>query len=648
MIKSILFILLFSFVVSDTFGQQVSLDKEEIAINKLPEDTAKVNRLNDYAGKIQFANPLKAIAVIQSSIVMASKINYPFGLSVAYGLRAGLLFYEMKLDSCKLLVDKAYELVKNKKDNASKNQTANLINRYAAMYQRKQNYDSAVEWYLQAANIFIETGEDSKIIYSYYNLSGIYKYLSDTTKMFFYARETSRLAAHANDTLLLVRGLIALADSYDFTKQYDSALIISKKGLLLAQKQDMTFAVGIFNNFIGLYYTNKAMLYDSAIIYYNIALQSFNKINTQYDIALVLQNMGNAYLKKKDYVNAVKFSKQAAALSQSLKFDQVLNSSLMSLVLAEESMGNITEGFKHLKQYVQVNDSIQSRNNQKKVYVLETKYQNKKKEIVLLAQQKIIERKSLLNYLLAFGVISLAIIFTLLYLNYRYKQNLQQKRITELETEKQLTATAAVLKGEEQERTRLAKDLHDGLGGMLSGIKFSMNTMKGNLLMTPDNAQAFERSIDMLDSSIKEMRRVAHNMMPEALVKFGLDTALKDFCNDINQSGALKVNYQSIGVEQATIEKTTAITIYRVVQELINNTMKHAAAKNAIVQVSKTDELLSITVEDDGKGFDPVILQQAKGIGWTNIKSRVDFLKGILDVQSSIGNGTSIHIELQA
>jgi two-component system, NarL family, sensor kinase len=648
MIKSILFILLFSFVVSDTFGQQVSLDKEEIAINKLPEDTAKVNRLNDYAGKIQFANPLKAIAIIQSSIVMASKINYPFGLSVAYGLRAGLLFYEMKLDSCKLLVDKAYELVKNKKDNASKNQTANLINRYAAMYQRKQNYDSAVEWYLQAANIFIETGEDSKIIYSYYNLSGIYKYLSDTTKMFFYARETSRLAAHANDTLLLVRGLIALADSYDFTKQYDSALIISKKGLLLAQKQDMTFAVGIFNNFIGLYYTNKAMLYDSAIIYYNIALQSFNKINTQYDIALVLQNMGNAYLKKKDYVNAVKFSKQAAALSQSLKFDQVLNSSLMSLVLAEESMGNITEGFKHLKQYVQVNDSIQSRNNQKKVYVLETKYQNKKKEIVLLAQQKIIERKSLLNYLLAFGVISLAIIFTLLYLNYRYKQNLQQKRITELETEKQLTATAAVLKGEEQERTRLAKDLHDGLGGMLSGIKFSMNTMKGNLLMTPDNAQAFERSIDMLDSSIKEMRRVAHNMMPEALVKFGLDTALKDFCNDINQSGALKVNYQSIGVEQATIEKTTAITIYRVVQELINNTMKHAAAKNAIVQVSKTDELLSITVEDDGKGFDPVILQHAKGIGWTNIKSRVDFLKGILDVQSSIGNGTSIHIELQA
>src|SRR5690606_19790125 len=124
-------------------------------------------------------------------------------------------------------------------------------------------------------------------------------------------------------------------------------------------------------------------------------------------------------------------------------------------------------------------------------------------------------------------------------------------------------------------------------GGMLSGIKYSMNTMKGNLIMTPENAQAFERSMDMLDSSIKEMRRVAHNMMPEALVKFGLDTALQDFCNEINQSGALKVNYQSIGLKDAVIDQTIAITIYRIVQELINNTMKHAAATHAIVQVSK-------------------------------------------------------------
>ena len=142
------------------------------------------------------------------------------------------------------------------------------------------------------------------------------------------------------------------------------------------------------------------------------------------------------------------------------------------------------------------------------------------------------------------------------------------------------------------------------------------------------------------------MRRVAHNMMPEALIKFGLDTALKDFCNDINQSGALQVGYQSIGMDNVVIEQTTAITIYRIVQELVNNTMKHAAAKTAIVQVSKTNDEISVTVEDDGKGFNPVILQEGKGIGWSNIQSRVKYLKGRLDVRSEPGKGTSVHIEL--
>jgi len=142
------------------------------------------------------------------------------------------------------------------------------------------------------------------------------------------------------------------------------------------------------------------------------------------------------------------------------------------------------------------------------------------------------------------------------------------------------------------------------------------------------------------------MRRVAHNMMPESLVKFGLDTALKDFCQDINQSGAIQATYQSLGLENAHLDQTTSISVYRIVQELINNTLKHASAKTAIVQVFKTNGEISITVEDDGKGFDPIILQMANGIGWSNIQSRVDFLKGKIDVQSDKGKGTSVHIEL--
>ncbi len=610
---------------------------------KLSASIASVDRLNSHAEKIQFSDPTAAIETIHAAINMADKINYPLGLSVAYGLRAGLLFYEMKLDSCLLLLDKAYALVKENKTVAYKNQAASLISRYAAVDQRKQNFDKAVERYLQAADIFNETGERSKIIFTYYNLAGIYKFLDDTTKMFFYAKETNRLALQSEDSVSIIRGLIALGDAYCVVKKYDSVLLISTQGVQMAKNQQLTFAIGIFNNYLGLYYSNKALQYDSAIFHFNEALHNFDLLNIQYDIALVYQNMGNAYLHKKDYANAVQFSLKAVDLAEKLKLDQVLYFSLRDLVDAEQALGNLPESYKYLQYFVAINDSIQNKNNRKKVYELENKYQAQQKEMMLFAQQKIIERKNLLNYLLASGLLSLFIIIALLYRNYRHKQKLQQQQIADLETEKKLMATEAVLKGEEQERTRLAQDLHDGLGGMLSGIKYSFNTMKGQLVMTAENTMAFERSMDMLDSSIGEMRRVAHNMMPEALVKFGLNTALKDFCNHINQSGALQLSYQSIGMEDAEIDTTTSITIYRIVQELINNTMKHAAAKSGLVQVSLLQQILSVTVEDDGRGFDPSL---ASGMGLRNVHNRVDFLKGTLDVKTEEGKGTSVHIEI--
>ena len=154
----------------------------------------------------------------------------------------------------------------------------------------------------------------------------------------------------------------------------------------------------------------------------------------------------------------------------------------------------------------------------------------------------------------------------------------------------------------------------------------------------------FERSLDMLDTSIKELRRVAHNMMPELLTKFGLDEALKEYCNSINATNLLSVKYQSIGMD-TRIEKSAEIIIYRIVQELLNNIMKHAAAKEATVQLVKEEGRLSIIVEDDGKGFDTALIKNSKGAGLTSIKSRVDYLKGQLDIHSEAGKGTLVNIE---
>jgi signal transduction histidine kinase len=208
------------------------------------------------------------------------------------------------------------------------------------------------------------------------------------------------------------------------------------------------------------------------------------------------------------------------------------------------------------------------------------------------------------------------------------------------------STTEAILKGQEEERSRLAKDLHDGLGGLLSGIKFSLTNMKDNLIVTPDNMAVFERSLDMLDTSIMELRRVAHNMMPEMLVKFGLDEAMKEYCNSVTATNMLTAKYQSFGMNER-IDGTSEIIIYRIIQELLNNVVKHASASEALVQLVKGNERLSVLVEDNGKGFDTAALENNKGAGWTNIRSRTNYLNGRLDVHSEQGRGTTVTIEFK-
>jgi signal transduction histidine kinase len=181
---------------------------------------------------------------------------------------------------------------------------------------------------------------------------------------------------------------------------------------------------------------------------------------------------------------------------------------------------------------------------------------------------------------------------------------------------------------------------------MLSGIKYSMSLMKQNLKITSENEQAFGRNLDMLNSSINEMRRIAHNMMPEVLLKFGLDAALHDLCQKTNEAGAIELKYHSIGIKDKVFEQTTAIHIYRIVQELINNIVKHAHAQQAIVQITDDNNIIHITVEDNGKGMPENKQALSKGIGWNNIYSRVEYLKGKVDIQSTPGKGTSVQIEL--
>ena len=169
--------------------------------------------------------------------------------------------------------------------------------------------------------------------------------------------------------------------------------------------------------------------------------------------------------------------------------------------------------------------------------------------------------------------------------------------------------------------------------------------MKENLIISSDNVPVFEKSLDMIDTAIKELRRVAQNMMPEALAKFGLEEALKDYCAS-SCTSSFKVIFQSFG-NSIKIDNAVEIIIYRIIQELVNNALKHSGATQVMVQMVKGEGWITLSVEDNGKGFDVNELKNSTGSGWSNIKSRVDYLNGNIDLKSQEGTGTSVNIEIK-
>ena len=651
-----IFFLLITALITSLAGLAQAGDIDEItaALKKAKEDTVQVNLLlqaseyyldNDNDSALYFNN--KALQLID-------KIN-------AERLRHRCYHHFVKIYHAKFNNPKALEYCLKAITVAQKNrdvfQEATSYRAVFNIYHNLKQDDSAVKYGVYALNLTEKIGDTNNISTNYGNLCRLFSDLEQFDKAVDYGKKGVEAGEKYNDKKGLLISMNNLGNCYLQLDKNDEAIAIFEKQLVLGRKYKRIRSVqNALINLGVVYFTlsDKANLEKIAGKFTETEQELDENDYSSKAWMHVIYAYNHILNKRYQQAEAALLTAEQICTTNSAGNTGPLENVYLSLAKVKFAQQDFAEGNFYDGKWDSINRASQKVQLTEFSMELEEKYGAEAKASQIKLQQAQLKQKTSLNYFLAAAALLILLVSLLLYRNYTHKQKLQKQRISELETEKKLTATEAVLKGEEQERTRLAKDLHDGLGGILSGVKYSLTNMKGNMVLTPENQLAFERSMDMLDSSIKEMRRVAHNMMPEALVKFGLDTALKDFCADINQSGALKVNYQSIGLADAEMEQTTAIAIYRIVQELINNTMKHAAAQTAIVQVTKSGNSISVTVEDDGKGFDTVILKNtaargsdaaARGIGWANIQSRVDFLKGIMDVQSGEGKGTSVHIE---
>ena len=344
------------------------------------------------------------------------------------------------------------------------------------------------------------------------------------------------------------------------------------------------------------------------------------------------------YKETQAYPKAIALYKQI--LQMKLNSREFVLAILTDLGATYQEMGDLQMALDYKDKYMASKDSLHRIQIQEAVEVLKITHDTEQKEMAIALLEK---EKYFYLWIGLAGVLGLLLVLLILLFRQRLirqKKELAEHRISELEKEKQLIATQAVLDGETAERSRLAKDLHDGLGSMLTGVKMKLESVQHKSDLEGLGREHFDTAFDMLNESMLELRRVAHHLMPDALSRYGLKTALTDFCHSFP---ALQFDY--FGNEERLNPKME-VMIYRIVHELVNNALKHAQASQIMVQLMRETDYIGLIVRDNGCGFDPAH-ESDRGMGLRNIRHRVAAYNGRMEIASRTGEGTEINIEFK-
>ena len=618
------------------------------------EDSSQLNQWIKEGLNMESVNSDSALLIYKKVIRQAEKINYQPALAKGYHYAGIMYAVNGNMDSAMLYYNNAVSLYRRLNDLSSLGRTYMNI---ANIYQYKGEYKEAIPIYFRSVN-FLEAAKDtSRLSAAYANLGNIFQDLNQFDKASHYFLLSIDFANAIKDSLRLGNAVINMGAMESTRGNYDTALVYFKRALNIAshlKNNEMTrdALADVGDTYI------KQGKSDLGKDYLKKALVYAREINYPYDIAQILITLGKNAVEKNSADEAMKYLSEAVTIADSLHLNKLLAGAYEQLSKLKYDQHNYQEAYNYYTLFKKYNDTVFNEDMARQIDETESKYQVHKKQDSILLLQKSTQLQNLelhkrrnLNIALIAGCTALLLLIVLSFINFKRKnqllkqsEELKTQRIREMEKQQQIMAMQSVIQGQEEERGRLARDLHDGVGGLLSGVKLSMSNMKGNVFLSAENAQSFNNVISQLDQSIAELRRVSHNMMPEALVRYGLKEALENYCENLNISGKIKVQLQTYGMEKR-MDQNTEIVIYRIIQELLNNIIKHAEADNVLIQLVREAHHFNLTVEDDGKGFDVNDLENKSGAGLANIRARAAYLNGSMDIVSKEGEGTSVNIE---
>jgi signal transduction histidine kinase len=455
------------------------------------------------------------------------------------------------------------------------------------------------------------------------------------------------------DILAMIYGITAI--NYDDRGDSDIAVEYYKK--ILAFQDELSTkreVIRTYNN-MGNSLMKLGQL-NEARKYFLLNLKANEEANFAYGIATVKTNLGTVAYKQGDFATAKTYLNEAEAISYEIRDAEKILDILQQQHFYHERIGEPTTSLEYLKKYHHLKDSLYDLDKQRQIALLEKKYETAKKEQQIEVQAAEIAEKSAENQrnvaMIVGLIIGLVLLGGVLLLNRNRLLKKQRLLLQEAQIQLKEAQIEAAISSQEKERSRFAKDLHDGFGQMISILNLNLKSLEDD---GKDKHEVFENSSKVLEEMYQELKGICFNLMPQTLIKHGITAALNEFAARINTTDKLHVETDFFGLEDRLTE-VQEISLYRISQEWVNNVMKYSDATKVTIQITRDEEEMTLMIEDDGTGFDLDQLKSGKGNGWKNMTSRANLINGELEIDSTLGikgntlivNATSITSEKQS
>ena len=515
-------------------------------------------------------------------------------------------YFKGDYSTAAILFFKAIHVLERHSD---RRELALAYNELAKLYRKTRKLKSAEETYAKAMVIYEEL-KDSANISTNYNESGVvFEYANDYNEALRRYKRSLSISERLSDTVAISYALSNMAGVYSLQNKYKESDIFLKTALNYRKHLKDTFAL--------------------ALNYSDIGMNSF--LAGEPSQALMYLDSSNQIAIRMNYPEL-----------------QSNNYSLMAQVY--EKQKDPAKAYVFYKQHIKLKENIFTLQSEQQLNELTTKYESGKKDLELLKNKTEIEsqqEQNLIKSVIIISILIMALLISLLLYSYNKRKKLRQKTEMEVELTKQKELRIkSVIEAEEKERRRIAQDLHDGIGQILSAAKLNLSSLESTIVTT-NQAQkdALKNTLDLIDDSVKEVRTVSHNMMPNVLIKLGLASAVREFITKLGNLPNLKIDLEIVGLNER-LEENAETALYRAIQEIVNNIIKHAKADKISIQLIRHDKELSVVIEDNGVGFDVDRINEFGGIGLKNILSRVEFINGSVHFDSLPGRGTTVLIDV--